>query len=77
LTIRVPAVEDVMITKLMAISEHHLRFEGLPAIARAFSVIVEGLGVVAAPADAPHSGAAREPRVRVVTDGGSAAAGAG
>ena len=45
-----------MITKLMAISEHHLRFEGLPAIARAFSVIVEGLGIVAAPADAPHSG---------------------
>ena len=92
------ALEDVLITKLMAVSEHHLRYEGLLAIARAlreqidwphvraatasspfaraFFVIVEGLGIVGA-ADAPSSGAVREPHVRVVTDAGSAAAGAG
>jgi hypothetical protein len=99
MTMRVMAIEDVMITKLMALSEHHLRYEGLLGIARAlreqidwehvraatagspfaraFFVLVEGLGIVEAPADAPHSGATREPRVRVVTDAGSAAAGAG
>ena len=98
MSMRVMALEDVMITKLMAISEHHLRYEGLLAItralreqidwphvraatagspfARAFFVIVEGLGIVE-PADAPSSGASREPHVRVVTDAGSAAAGAG
>ena len=99
MTMRVMAIEDVMITKLMAISEHHLRYEGLLAIARAlreqidwahvraatagspfaraFFVLVEGLGIVEAPADAPQSGANRGPRVRVVTDAGSAATGAG
>ena len=96
---RVMAIEDVMITKLMAITEHALRYEGLlrdrPGAARAdrlgagargdrrrrsrarSSCCVEGLGIVPAPADAPEAGARPEPRVRVVTDGGSAAAGAG
>ena len=32
---RVMAIEDVLITKLMAITEHRLRFEGLLPIARA------------------------------------------
>ena len=49
--------------------------------ARAFFVMIEGLGVLDAPADAPadapQSGARAEPRVRVVTDAGSAAAAAG
>ena len=98
MTMRVMALEDVLITKLMALSEHHLRYEGLLAIARAlreqidwahvraatasspfaraFFVLVEGLGIVE-PADAPHSGGSREPHVRVVTEAGSAAAGAG
>jgi hypothetical protein len=98
MSMRVMALEDVLITKLMAVSEHHLRYEGLLAIARAlreqidwphvraatasspfaraFFVMVEGLGIVEA-ADAPPSGASREPHVRVVTDAGSAAAGAG
>jgi len=96
--IRVMALEDVMATKLMALTEHSLRYESLLQIARAlreqidwphvraatasspfaraFFVIVEGLGIVE-PADAPSSGAVREPHVRVVTDAGSAAAGAG
>jgi hypothetical protein len=99
MSMRVMALEDVLITKLMAISEHHLRFESLIAIARAlrervdwahvraatagspfaraFFVMVEGLGIVAPEGDAPGSGASREPRVRVVTDAGSAAAAAG
>jgi hypothetical protein len=99
MSMRVMALEDVLITKLMAISEHHLRFESLIAIARAlrervdwahvraatagspfaraFFVMVEGLGIVAAEGAAPGSGASREPRVRVVTDAGSAAAAAG
>ena len=65
---RVMALEDVMVTKLMAISEHHLRYESLlamsralreridwPAVrrrtedtpfARAFFVLLDGLGIV-------------------------------
>jgi len=96
---RVMAMEDVLITKLMAISEHHLRFEGLIAIARAlreqidwahvraatssspfaraFFVMLEGLGILPAAPDEPQSGARPEPRVRVVTDAGSAAPAAG
>ena len=99
MTMRVMAMEDVLITKLMAISEHHLRFESLIAIsralreqidwahvraataaspfARAFFVMVEGLGILEPVADAPQSGARPEPRVRVVTEAGSAAAAAG
>jgi len=98
MTMRVMALEDVLVTKLMAVSEHHLRYEGLLAIARAlreqidwphvraatasspfaraFFVIVEGLGIVES-ADASSSSATREPHVRVVTNAGSAAAGAG
>jgi hypothetical protein len=96
---RVMAMEDVLVTKLMAISEHHLRFESLLAIARAlreridwahvraataespfaraFFVMIEGLGILESPVDAPKTGARAEPRVRVVTDAGSAAAAAG
>jgi hypothetical protein len=99
MTMRVMAMEDVLITKLMAISEHHLRFEGLIAIARAlreridwdhvraataaspfaraFFVMLEGLDILPSSFDAPQSGARPEPRVRVVTDAGSAAATAG
>jgi hypothetical protein len=99
MTMRVMAIEDVMITKLMALSEHHLRYEGVLAIARAlrervdwphvraataaspfaraFFVIAEGLGILSHEGDAPGSGASHEPRVRVVTDAGSAAAAAG
>ena len=99
MTMRVMAIEDVLITKLMALSEHHLRFEGLIAIARAlreqidwahvraattespfaraFFVIIEGLGILPPATDAPQTGARPEPRVRVVTDAGSAAAAAG
>jgi hypothetical protein len=96
---RVMALEDVLITKLMAISEHRLRYEGLlpmaralreqvdweqvrratseSPFARAFFVMLEGLGILHARADAPQAGARAEPRVRVVTDGGSAAAAPG
>jgi hypothetical protein len=99
MSMRVMAMEDVLITKLMAISEHHLRFEGLIAIARAlreqidwahvraatadspfaraFFVMIEGLGILHPPSDAPQSGAKPVPRVRVVSDAGSAAAAAG
>ena len=96
---RVMALEDVLITKLMAITEHNLRYEGLLAIARAlreqvdwghvraatvsspfaraFFVLLEGLEIVPPEHDAPQAGAEREPRVRVVTSGGSGAAAAG
>ena len=96
---RVMALEDVMITKLMAISEHHLRYDGLLAIARAlreqidwahvrsatasspfaraFFVLLEGLDILPPQPDAPQAGARPEPKVRVVTDAGSAAAAAG
>jgi hypothetical protein len=96
---RVMAIEDVLITKLMAITEHHLRFESLIAIsralreridwdhvraatasspfARAFFVMIEGLEILPPSGDAPQTGATRAPRVRVVTDAGSAAATAG
>jgi len=99
MSMRVMALEDVLITKLMALSEHHLRYEGVLAIARAlrervdwqhvraatadspfaraFFVIAEGLGIVPPESETPGSGASREPRVRVVTDAGSAAAAVG
>lgn len=66
--IRVMALEDVLVTKLRALSEHHLRYESLLAIsralrekvdwhdvrrrtedytfARAFFVMLEGLGII-------------------------------
>jgi hypothetical protein len=96
---RVMAIEDVLVTKLMAITEHHLRYEGLLAIARAlreqidwaqvraatasspfaraFFVLLEGLEILPPGHDAPQAGARAEPRVRVITGGGSQAAAAG
>jgi Uncharacterised nucleotidyltransferase len=93
--IRVMALEDVLATKLMALTEHSLRYEGLlqmsralreqvdwddvrartdeSPFARAFFVLLEGLGILPArPVRAPS-----EPRVRVVTPQGSGVQGAG
>jgi len=92
---RVMAIEDVLITKLMALTEHSLRYEGLLAIARAlreqvdwaqvraatasspfaraFFVLLAGLEILPTEHAAPRAGA----RVRVVTEGGSAAAAPG
>jgi hypothetical protein len=89
--IRVMALEDVMATKLMALTEHSLRYESLlqisralreqidwPAVrartqespfARAFFVLLDGLGIVADPE--PQTRA--QTRVRVVTPQGSTA----
>jgi hypothetical protein len=97
--LRVMAIEDVLITKLMAITEHSLRYEGPLAIARAlreqidweqvrsatssspfaraFFVLLEGLEILPPRDAAPQAGARSEPRVRVVTGGGSGAAAAG
>ena len=96
---RVMAIEDVLTTKLMAITEHQLRYEGLLQIARAlreqvdwaqvraatasspfaraFFVLLEELEILPRDRDAPEAGAQPEPRVRVVTGGGSAAAAPG
>jgi hypothetical protein len=96
---RVMALEDVMVTKLMAVSEHALRYERLLQIsralreqidwddvrartesspfARAFFVLLEGLGILPSHAGGEAPPVARQPRVRVVTPPGSAAAGAG
>jgi hypothetical protein len=93
---RVMALEDVLVTKLMALSEHSLRYESLLPIARAlreqvdwgdvrsrtadspfaraFFVMLEGLGVL--PEVNPSTGG-HEPRVRVLTPRGSAAANVG
>jgi Uncharacterised nucleotidyltransferase len=93
---RVMALEDVLVTKLMALSEHSLRYESLLAIsralreqvdwedvrartsesvfARAFFVMLEGLGIL--PEAKPTTGG-HEPRVRVLTPRGSAAANVG
>jgi len=99
MTMRVMALEDVLITKLMAITEQSLRYEGLLAMARAlreqidwgqvraatasspfaraFFVLLEGLGILAPERDAPQPGARSEPRVRVVTSAGSRSGTAG
>jgi hypothetical protein len=45
--------------------------------ARAFFVLLEGLEIVPPPQAAARSGARSEPRVRVVTEGGAAAAAPG
>jgi hypothetical protein len=93
---RVMALEDVLVTKLMALSEHSLRYESLLAIsralreqvdwedvrartsdstfARAFFVMLEGLGIL--PEAKPTTGG-HETRVRVLTPRGSAAANVG
>jgi hypothetical protein len=95
---RVMAIEDVLVTKLMSIDEHHIRFEGLLPIARAlreridwgevrrrtaespfaraFFVLLEGLGILQ-PEAAPEHAPAQGPRVRVVTGEGSPAGRAG
>ena len=93
---RVMALEDVLVTKLMALTEHSLRYESLLSIARAlrervdweavrsrtaespwaraFFVMLEGLEVL--PEARPATGG-QEPRVRVLTPRGSAAANVG
>jgi predicted nucleotidyltransferase len=93
---RVMALEDVLVTKLMALDEHALRYESLLAIsralreridwddvrsrtqestwARAFFVMLEGLGILA---EASPSTGGSETRVRVLTPRGSAAANVG
>ena len=78
---RVMALEDVLVTKLMALSEHSLRYESLLPIARAlrekvdwddvrartsespfaraFFVLLEGLGIVTVPKPEPVAAASR------------------
>ena len=89
---KVMALEDVLTTKLMALSEHALRYEGLLQIARAlreqvdwdtvrartadspfaraFFVLVEGLGILPAERTSPPQDIPRHARVRVVTPQG-------
>ena len=89
LTVRVMALEDVMVTKLNAVTEHSLRFETLLAIsralreqvdweqvrsrtagspfARAFFVLLEGLGIIPGPAAPAVAAGPRGVAVRVVT----------
>ena len=106
---RVMALEDVVVTKLNSLSEHHLRYETLLSIsralrekidwddvrrrmedtpfARAFFVMVEGLGIVEPPGPATEAGDGhRGTKVRVLTEArthdagrfeGSQSAGAG
>jgi hypothetical protein len=52
---RVMALEDVLITKLMAITEHHLRFDGLLRIARALREQIDWAQVRSATASSPFS----------------------
>ena len=52
---RVMSLEDVLITKLMAITEHHLRYEGLLAIARALREQVDWGHVRTATASSPFA----------------------
>ena len=96
--LQVMALEDVLVTKLMSITEHALRFEGPLQIARAlreqidwaqvrrrtegspfaraFFVLLDGLGVLPEGAE-ERPQRARETTVRVINPGGSAAAGPG
>jgi hypothetical protein len=53
--IRVMAIEDVLVTKLMSIDEHHIRFEGLLPIARALREQIDWDRVRAATADSPFA----------------------
>src|SRR5262245_11162477 len=50
---RVMSIEDVLLTKLMAIDEHHIRYEGLLPIARALREQVDWEHVRAASAASP------------------------
>ncbi len=52
---KVMAIEDVLITKLMALSEHALRYEGLLAIARALREQVDWAHVRAATSESPFA----------------------
>jgi hypothetical protein len=94
---RVMALEDVMVTKLRSLTEHHLRYETPLAIARAlreqidwdevrartadsayaraFFVLVEGLGIVAQPDADGAAETARGVNVRVLTSSAAASAG--
>jgi hypothetical protein len=88
---QVMAIEDVLITKLMALNEHALRYEGLLEIARALREQVDWPHVRAATAESPFAraffvlleGLAIVPeqpggaRVRVITSARSEAEGRG
>ena len=52
---QVMAIEDVLITKLMALNEHALRYEGLLEIARALREQVDWPHVRAATAESPFA----------------------
>jgi hypothetical protein len=52
---RVMAIEDVLITKLMAITEHNLRYEGVLEIARALREQVDWAQVRSATASSPFA----------------------
>ena len=52
---RVMSLEDVLITKLMAITEHNLRYEGLLAIARALRERIDWEHVRSATASSPFA----------------------
>jgi Uncharacterised nucleotidyltransferase len=52
---RVMAIEDVLITKLMAVTEHDLRYEGLLPIARALREQVDWAHVRTATASSPFA----------------------
>src|SRR3712207_140645 len=52
---RVMAIEDVLITKLMAIDEHHIRFESLLPIARALREQIDWEHVRSATAESPFA----------------------
>ena len=53
--IRVMALEDVMATKLMALTEHSLRYEGLLQIARALREQIDWASVRARTEDSPFA----------------------
>jgi hypothetical protein len=52
---RVMAIEDVLVTKLMAVTEHNLRYEGLLRTARALREQVDWAHVRAATASSPFA----------------------
>jgi len=52
---RVMALEDVLITKLMSLAEHHLRYEGLLAIARALREQIDWAHVRSATVSSPFA----------------------
>jgi len=55
MNMQVMAIEDVLITKLMALNEHALRYEGLLEIARALREQVDWPHVRAATAESPFA----------------------